>query len=79
MVVLAFLTDPGTVARILTHLGLPTAPPPLAPARDPFDSAPPDLGPEDPPDDFPHPDRGCRAPAPRAGRAPPRPGARKPR
>jgi hypothetical protein len=33
MVVLAFLTDPAVLRRILTHLSLPTAPPPLAPAR----------------------------------------------
>jgi hypothetical protein len=33
MVVLAFLTDPPVVSKILAHLGLPTAPPPLAPAR----------------------------------------------
>lgn len=33
MVVLAFLTDPGVVSRILRHLGLPTVAPALAPAR----------------------------------------------
>ena len=33
MVVLAFLTDPAVVSKILAHLGLPTSPPPLAPAR----------------------------------------------
>jgi len=33
MVILAFLSDPPVVARILRHLRLPTAPPPLAPAR----------------------------------------------
>jgi len=33
MVVLAFLTDPTVVSKILAHLGLPTSPPPLAPAR----------------------------------------------
>lgn len=33
MVVLAFLTDPTVVSKILAHLGLPTAPPPLTPAR----------------------------------------------
>jgi len=32
MIVLALLTDPDAVAKILRHLGLPTAPPPLAPA-----------------------------------------------
>ena len=30
---LAFLTDPQVVRKILTHLGMETAPPPLAPAR----------------------------------------------
>jgi len=33
MVVLAFLTDPPVVKRILDHLHLPSVPPPLAPAR----------------------------------------------
>ena len=33
MTVLAFLTDPAPVAAILTHLGLPTTAPPIAPAR----------------------------------------------
>jgi hypothetical protein len=33
MVVLAFLTDPTVVQKILAHLGLPTTPPPVAPAR----------------------------------------------
>jgi len=33
MVILAFLSDPPVVAKILRHLRLPTAPPPLAPAR----------------------------------------------
>jgi hypothetical protein len=33
MVVLAFLTDPDVVAKILRHLGLHTCPPPLAPPR----------------------------------------------
>ena len=32
MVVLSYLTDPGVVAKILTHLILPTSPPPLTPA-----------------------------------------------
>lgn len=30
--VLAFLTDPDVVARILSHVGLPTSPLPLSPA-----------------------------------------------
>jgi hypothetical protein len=33
MVVLAFLTDPAVVAKILGHLGLPTTAPALAPAN----------------------------------------------
>ncbi len=31
----AFTEDPAVIRRILTHLGLPTASPPLAPARGP--------------------------------------------
>lgn len=42
MVVLAFLTDPSVVGKILEHLGLSTSPPPIAPAR-------PSPGPFDPP------------------------------
>lgn len=34
MVVLAFISDPRVVGRILRHLGLPTSPPPVAPAPD---------------------------------------------
>jgi hypothetical protein len=33
MVVLAFITDPHVVKRILDHLHLPSVPPPVAPAR----------------------------------------------
>ena len=33
MIVLAFLTDPAVVEKILRHLGLPDAAPALAPAR----------------------------------------------
>jgi hypothetical protein len=33
MVVLAVLTDPDVVTRILHHLGLPATPPAIAPAR----------------------------------------------
>ncbi len=33
MVVLAFISDPPVITKILHHLRLPTAPPPLAPAR----------------------------------------------
>ena len=49
MVVIAFITDPGVVRKILEHLGLPTHPPQLAPARLPqqhdldfVDDLPPD-------------------------------------
>ena len=35
MVVLAFLTDPAVVTRILDHLHLPSTLPTIAPARDP--------------------------------------------
>ena len=37
MVVLAFITDPRVLRKILEHLGLTTAPPPIAPARLPVD------------------------------------------
>jgi hypothetical protein len=30
-----FIEDPVVIRRILAHLGLPTTPPPLAPARGP--------------------------------------------
>jgi hypothetical protein len=33
--VIAFITDPPVVQRILAHLDLPTTPPPIAPARGP--------------------------------------------
>jgi hypothetical protein len=33
LVVLAFISDPPVVTKILRHLRLPTEPPPLAPAR----------------------------------------------
>ena len=32
---LAFITDVGSIRRILTHLGFPDLPPPSAPARPP--------------------------------------------
>jgi hypothetical protein len=35
----ADVTDPGTVAAILAHLGLATEPPPIARARDPTSDA----------------------------------------
>jgi len=37
LIVLAFLTDPRVLERILGHLGLPTTPPPVAPPRLPCD------------------------------------------
>ena len=37
MVVLAFITDPAVVIRILDHLHLPSTVPTIAPARDPDD------------------------------------------
>ena len=39
MTVIAFLTDPPVLRRILDHLGLPSSPPTLAPARSPLDEA----------------------------------------
>jgi hypothetical protein len=33
MTVIAYLTDPNVLCKILRHLGLPTEPPPLTPAR----------------------------------------------
>jgi hypothetical protein len=33
--VIAFITDPEVITAILDHLGLPSQPPPLAPARAP--------------------------------------------
>jgi hypothetical protein len=32
---IAFITDPGTVRKILTHVGEPIEPPPVSPARGP--------------------------------------------
>ena len=32
---IAFITEPGPIRKILTHLGQPLDPPPLAPARGP--------------------------------------------
>jgi len=71
LVVLAFLTDPDAVARILTHLELPSVTPPLLPAHCPFDptegfmDAPGDCRPDDP--GFTR----FRSPRPRPARAPP--------
>jgi len=33
MVIVAFLTNPAILQRILDHLGLPATPPPIAPSR----------------------------------------------
>ena len=35
MRIIAFITDPASLSRILTHLGVPTKPPYLHPARAP--------------------------------------------
>jgi hypothetical protein len=35
MKIVALVTEPGSIARYLHHLGVPTDPPPLAPARGP--------------------------------------------
>ena len=35
MEVIALVTDPDSIARYLRHIGEPTEPPPLAPARGP--------------------------------------------
>ena len=35
MKIIAFITDPASLSRILNHLGVPTKPPPLHPARAP--------------------------------------------
>jgi len=37
MTIIAFITDPNVLTKILDHLNLPSAPPPLAPARSPLD------------------------------------------
>jgi len=37
MTIIAFLTDPKVLTRILDHLNLPSTPPPLAPVRTSFD------------------------------------------
>ncbi len=38
--VIAFITQTSVVERILSHLGLPTEPPPIAPARAPPEELP---------------------------------------
>ena len=37
MRIIAFISEPPTVRKILVHLHLPTTPPPLSPARGPPD------------------------------------------
>jgi hypothetical protein len=49
MTVIAFLTDPPVLMRILDHLSLPSSPPTVAPARSPLDEA--GLFADEPPDD----------------------------
>ncbi len=49
MTVIAFLTDPPVLKRILDHLSLPSSPPTVAPARSPLDEA--GLFDDEPPDD----------------------------
>ena len=58
MTLVAFVTEPASVQRVLTHLGLPSEPPVLTPARGPpieqadldqsapLDSTAPDPGPD---------------------------------
>jgi hypothetical protein len=69
MVVLAFLTDPPVVSKILAHLGLPTAPPPLAPARLPAQE---ELLPDAADDEVSQDPEDHRRPAPPRPRGPPR-------
>ena len=45
MRIIAFITDPSTIRDILVHLGEPTAPPRIAPARGPPLGDLPDAGP----------------------------------
>ena len=39
MVILAFISDPSVISKILKHLGLPSEPPPLSPARTSWEPA----------------------------------------
>jgi hypothetical protein len=75
MVVLAFITDPPVVKRILEHLGLPTSLPRLSPARSPLaEQRELDLIDEAPPDDeLLDLARARSQQQPGASRAPPRP------
>jgi hypothetical protein len=84
MVILAFLSDPPVVARILRHLRLPTAPPPLAPARGGGGSgawgcsAPLPLSPDDPAAQVPEHTQTCVPPHEGLQRAPARADIRPP-
>lgn len=49
MVILALISDPPVITKILRHLGLSTEPPPLSPARASWETPPFALSP--PPDD----------------------------
>ena len=40
MTVIRYITDAKVVSKILTHLGLPTSAPPIAPARHPANDEP---------------------------------------
>jgi hypothetical protein len=63
MTVIAYLTDPAVVGKILAHLGLPIAPPRLSPAR---------LSPQIEMFEDPSPDHvGSARPRRRGGRGPP--------
>jgi len=68
MLVLAFLTDPAVVRRILDHLGLPADPIRLAPPRCPFDEP---AGFSEPTPDDPFFDESASPTSPMAPRAPP--------
>jgi len=52
MLVLAFLSDPKVVTKILGHLNLNTTPPPIAPAREPYEEFYVDGAQDAPSDDF---------------------------
>ncbi|MBU1512374.1 hypothetical protein KKD52_18635, partial [Myxococcota bacterium] len=71
--VLAFLSDPAVVTKILDHLRLPSSAPPLAPARMPEDEFPFFQDTEFAGDDFEQPERKTTglATTARPGRGPP--------
>ena len=64
LTVVAYITEAAVVAKILTHLGLPTTPPPLSPARR--------RGQMELLDDWPAQCAPAESPPRRGGRAPPR-------